>query len=472
MNQQIENIDYKWLTEPTGDPFADVGGYALLEFAKRFPAKNILELIEEVSKIYINRWEAKINPFFLNSKITQPAFKGDRKREETMKYFRELIEGRSAVGVGYCRITGRKTQLFVAGRDNSVLSGSSTFVNFHHTFEAGIMVSKEMLIRFHFVPLACVLLQGRIALIHSNDARLTEFFAATNCSKNLNEIGMNVSKGILKSDCKAPSTALFRFIDQVLWKSRDEKEIRNFSLTLYHFTNFGASPEVQIYTIPAGVFAFYAYTQRGEFKEEWNRFVENYYRNAEYKGAKYNQVTRQIDFEKKSEKVSIGSEVYQNWQNLVYHYLLEGKSILPFMRTWSEQHTLNLKIVEKYLIGIKHMKQEAQKKILELADLMVEFEGEHKIGKCIQEIKNAKSSSGLTRILINKVLAKNLEMKYPTVLTVQEYCEYLFPEEVFWRDVRDIFLIGIYQKLHEKGIYLDAAETETANEEETEDINE
>ena len=60
MNQQIVNIDYKWLMEPTGDPFADVGGYALKEFAKRFPEKNILELIEEVSKIYVNRWEAKI----------------------------------------------------------------------------------------------------------------------------------------------------------------------------------------------------------------------------------------------------------------------------------------------------------------------------------------------------------------------------------------------------------------------------
>lgn len=182
MDQQIKNIDYKWLMEPTGDPFADAGGYALKEFAKRYPEKNILELIEEVTKIYVYRWRAKINPFFLNSKVTQPAFKAERKVDETMKYFRELIEGKTSIKIGYCRITGRKTQLFVARRDNSILSGSGTFVNFHHTFEAGIMVSKEMLVRFHFVPLACILLQGRIALIHSNDNHLTEFFAAENCS--------------------------------------------------------------------------------------------------------------------------------------------------------------------------------------------------------------------------------------------------------------------------------------------------
>lgn len=459
MNQQIENIDYKWLTEPTGDPFADAGGYALKEFAKRYPEKNILELIEEVTKIYVYRWEAKINPFFLNSKVTQPAFKAERKVDETMKYFRELMDGKTSIGTGYCRITGRKTQLFIAGRDNSILSGSGTFVNFHHTFEAGIMVSKEMLVRFHFVPLACILLQGRIALIHSNDNRLTEFFAAENCSKNLQDVAMNVSDGILKSTYKAPATALFRFIDEAVKTSRYENEIRNFSLTLYHFTNFGASPEVQIYALPSEVFAFYFFTRNERVKETWERFVGNYYRSSEFKGAKYNEMTRQFDISKKNEVENIGQEVYQNWSNVVYNWLLEGRSILPLMRAWCEEHAFNLKIVELYLTKVRHMKQEAQKKILELAEFMVEFEGEHKIGKCIQEIKNAKSSSGLTRLLINKVLAKNLEMKNSTVLTVQECCEYLFPEGVFWRDVRDLFLIGIYQKLHEKGIYLNAAET-------------
>lgn len=471
MNQQIENIDYKWLTEPTGDPFADAGGYALKEFAKRYPEKNILELIEEVTKIYVYRWEAKINPFFLNSKVTQPAFKAERKVEETMKYFRELIEGKTSVGTGYCRITGRKSQLYTGGRDNSILSGSGTFVNFHHTFEAGIMLSKEILIRFHFVPLACILLQGKVALIHSNDNWLTEFFAAENCSKNLSDVAMNSSTGILKSGCKVPTTAIFRFIDDVVETSRSENEIRNFSLTLYHFTNFGASPEVQIYTLPSEVFAFYFFTRSEKIKETWECFVRNYYRSSEFKGARYNEDTRQMDFSRKNEVENIGREVYQNWSNVVYNWLLEGRSILSLMRVWCENHVFNLKIVEVYLTKVRHMKQEAQKKILELANLMVQFEGEHKIGKCIQDIKNAKSSSGLTRILINKVLAKNLEMKHPAVLTVQECCEYLFPEGVFWRDVRDLFLIGIYQKLHEKGIYLNAEETKVEEEEIFEDIN-
>ena len=163
------------------------------------------------------------------------------------------------------------------------------------------MVSKEMLVRFHFVPLACILLQGRIALIHSNDNHLTEFFAAENCSKNLQDVAMNVSDGILKSTCKVPATALFRFIDEAVEASRDENEIKNFSLTLYHFTNFGASPEVQIYTLPSEVFAFYFFTRNEKVKEVWERFVGSYYRSSEFKGIKYNEMTRQFDFSRKNE---------------------------------------------------------------------------------------------------------------------------------------------------------------------------
>lgn len=228
MNQQIENVDYRWLTEPTGDPFVDAGGYALEEFAKRYPDKDILELIEEVSKIYVNRWDANIYNFFLNSKITQPAFKGGRKIEETMKYFRELIEGKETVGKGICRITGQKQNYSQLVGIIPFYPVPGTFVNFHNTFEAGIMVSKEVLIRNHFVPLACMSLQGRIALIHSNDNKLTAFFAATNCSENLHALAINASEGILNSKYRAPTTALFRFIDKVFGDSEREYEIRNY----------------------------------------------------------------------------------------------------------------------------------------------------------------------------------------------------------------------------------------------------
>ena len=77
MKKTYTTLDYDWLTRTTGDPFVDAGGYALEEFSRHFPDLDILQLIRKASEIYVNSWGARINPFFLNSPITQPAFKGN-----------------------------------------------------------------------------------------------------------------------------------------------------------------------------------------------------------------------------------------------------------------------------------------------------------------------------------------------------------------------------------------------------------
>ena len=79
MKKTFNAINYELLFSPTGDPFVDAGAYALLEFSKRFPECDILELIDKACDIYVDLWNAKLNTFFLNSKITQSSFDVDRK---------------------------------------------------------------------------------------------------------------------------------------------------------------------------------------------------------------------------------------------------------------------------------------------------------------------------------------------------------------------------------------------------------
>ncbi len=77
MKQTYKNVDYNWLIKPTGDPFVDAGGYALEEVDRHYQGeKDILELIMLVADIYIDKWNAKLNSFFLDSTITQPALQG------------------------------------------------------------------------------------------------------------------------------------------------------------------------------------------------------------------------------------------------------------------------------------------------------------------------------------------------------------------------------------------------------------
>ena len=44
------------------------------------------------------------------------------------------------------------------------------------------------------------------------------------------------------------------------------------------------------------------------------------------------------------------------------------------------------------------------------------------------------------------------------IITVQDYTEYLFPEDNFWKEIRDVLLIAIYQRLHEKAIKVEDLE--------------
>ena len=300
MNKKYKTIDYEKLCSPSGDVFADAGGYALKYLSERFPNKDILELIEYATDIYVNKWNSKLNPFFLNSTITQPAFKGEKKKIETQKYFLSLLNENCTNMVGVCRILGFKTKLFPAGRNNSVLTGSGTFANFHHCFEDGMMLSKEALIRLHFLPLATEMLVGRLCVINSSNSEITKLFANDCCEKNLANIAHNNSEGVLTNQSKNPSTAIFRFIDKLLLRISDE--CSGF-VNLYHFTNFGATPDLQVYTLPFEAFDFYRETQKSSNKDTWQRFVSAYYKKpSEFKKAEYNSASLTFNVLEKKRK--------------------------------------------------------------------------------------------------------------------------------------------------------------------------
>jgi len=464
MKQTYTTIDYEWLTRPTGDPFADTGGSVIKYLSDKEPDKDILELIEYMAKIYVNKWGGKINPFFLNSAITQPAFKGDTKIKETMKYFSSLINETATGEKGFCRISGRKTRLFKAGRDNSLLSGSGTFVNFHHSFQSGMMLSKEMIIRMFFIPFGSLLIGGKIAVIHSNQSNVSNFFVQKNCERNDANLAMLATGGMLKSEFGIPSNALFQFVDDLLTSQLQEiTEETDLSLTLYHFTNFGASPEIVIYKLPATVFRFYNTCQHAKLRLDWKPFVLSHYTNSKYKGAAYNDSTSNYELVKKNEKEEFGFEDYKTWRNPILENLLTGKSILKLLVKWGKRHKMNFLIVKLYQQEIQHMKPETLNKIKELAVFLTN-EDEDTIKKTIKALDGHKSSYDLRRFFLKNIVAKNYNNggKEPKI-TVEELVYYLFPDDISWRDVRDILLFAVYQELHKKNITVEA---ELNNEEE------
>jgi len=473
MKQTYNTIDYEWLTRPTGDPFADTGGFAIEYLSEKFPEKDILELIDYITKIYVEKWGGKLNAFFLNSKITQPAFQGSRKIEETVKYFSALVNETEPSEFGYCRITGRETKLFFGGRDNSIMTGSGTLINFHHFFQKGISLSKEALIRIHFVPFACQQLQGRISLIQSSNQMLSNLFVKFTIDKNLHEIGVGVSEGVAKSDFNKPANAIFDFVDSALSQLKDFNEGNLLpSLTLYHFTNFGASPEIKMFQLPSKVFLFYRTCMQPRFKEDWQKFVRSHYYDAKHKGAKYNLQTERFEIEKSNETEIIDQTDYKQWFNRILNKLLIEDNIRPEILRWSRKHPFKFEIVLIYQQNIIGMKKETISKIKELASFLVREEDADKIKKRIKALDGAKNASALRRFILKDVVAANYTAgNNDPIVSVDDYVNYLFPDGSYWAEIRDILLIAIYQELHERDLISEELKIELESEVEEEVIN-
>lgn len=435
----------------TGEPFADAGGFALKELATQFPDKDILELIAFVTRIYVDRWDAKINPYFLNAKVTQSAFDSERKKAESIAYFKGLLDGTVPSEKGYCRITGQYTDLYKAGRDNTVLSGSGKFVNFHHTFATGMMLSKEMLIRYYFLPLASEQVQSKIAVISSSNAAVAELYARRCCARILSDVGKNHSQEILKSECRSVGTAIFRFLDDVYTMYKDKG--KGDSITLYHFTNFAASPEVQIYTLPSQVFLFYRICNNVLYRQEWNDFVARHYTSNKYKKASFDsQSNNYVMSGNKSETVVIEEKEYRYWKNSIYDDLLSGNSILKPILKYSKQSAFNLDLLRIYLITIRNMKKETVEKIYQIADFIMQAYDESDMKGIIKTLDGVKNPFLLRRFILKKVIEKNYLQGNDMLVSVDDYVNYLFPDTSSWMETRDVLLIAIYQRLHEKHV--------------------
>lgn len=453
--------------ELTGDPFVDAGGY-VLKFLQNEPhlgEKDVHGLIEYATDIYIDSWGGNLHAFFLNSPITQAQFRGDQKKRETLKYYHSLLDDTSPFKVGYCRISGRQTHLFAAGRDKYILSGSGTYLNFHHSFEEGLMLSKEVLIRTFFAPFGLMQLSDKIALISSNDERISEFFVRQNCRANVRDLASGISASILKSPFNNPSSAIFNFVDECLRQLRSiffdgaNKVAENApSLTLYHFTNFAAAPDIAIHTLTSQVFKFYIYCTSSHLAPAWLKFVKAHYRNSKAK-AVFNSETEVWEG-----KETFNYDDFRTWRNEILETLVNGSSILHHMARWSRYHPFPFKIAETYQTLVRNMEKRTLEKIRHIADFIVAHREADFIQNCIRRLHRAKSANEV-RLFALRLTEQNYHQdgKEPLV-TLDDCAEYLFPDGGNWREIRDLLLIAIYERLHELKLKVAAEPMDDENE--------
>jgi len=168
---------------------------------------------------------------------------------------------------------------------------------------------------------------------------------------------------------------------------------------------------------------------------------------------------------KAKEIESIDFDDYKLWYNRVLNKLLIDENIRPEILRWSRKHSFNFDIVSIYQQNIIGMKEETIAKIKELATFLVRDKDASKIKRRINALDGAKNAAGLRRFILKDVVAANyMEGNNKTIVSIEDYVNYLFPDGSYWAEIRDLLLIAIYQELHERALISEELITELNSE--------
>ncbi len=457
----------------TGDPFVDTGSVVIEILQKIYSQKELIDLIYLASNWFIYKWDGKIDSLQLNSMITHNSRRGSQEKREkaeddTMKFFKKLFNSEGITFEGYCRICGKNEKLFKAGREIYPISGSSAFVNYHHSHEEGLLLCKDCITKLFFLPLAVVQMGGKLAILHLHNEATKNYWINKVIKVNLNDLSRNISTGILKSDLKNPKNALFSFATDIILTFN----IENDYLQLYHFTNFGTSPDCEIYTLPNPVFRYLSKVLKS-VKKDWYYFLKKFYN---IKNAVWDIKTN--EWVKKSKNKTIDFDEYKDNRNEVIEKLLYGKSLLPIFRKFYKENFQNNKevsilLLDYYLKEVKNMNTKQIELIKRIGKSVIEIakKDDNNFKKYLTMIEGTSRAHQLRAALIHVIKKHYSNGEKTPLITLEEYVNYLFPDGSHWSEVRDILIIYLYELLHKEnieGVEIDEINLKTPEEELTE----
>lgn len=430
----------------TGDPFVDLGGLVM----DALPHTSIEDKVRFATDVYVDRWKGKINAVFLHSKITHISVSNKPKlqKERSLEYYHGMLHEDGGGLQGYCRICGHSGALFLAGRENYPLVGSGEFVNFHHYHESGLSVCKDCLIKLFFVPLGILQSGDTLAFLQIQDEYTAQFWQEFTILDNLDRIHRGSSQGILKSSFLNPQNTLFHFGSRLIERF-EMLELPPQQLRLFRFNNFGSKPDVQIYDLPNNVFSFLKRVLKPDLKADWTFFVKRSYvfGNA----VRYDDTAGEWFEAKKNGNVKLDEHDYAGARyNLVYGYLLSGKSILRLLCRVHKVRSFPILIAIHYLKEVRRMRQEQIDLIRNISDRILalgQHDGDFK--KVITPIEGARYAYQLRTAILRMAKAHYKKGEPDPFVRLQDYVDYLFPDGQSWYEVRDLMLICLYEKLHE-----------------------
>jgi len=357
----VTSIEPKYLISYTGYSFVDAGGLVIEYLLSKAELKgmNILQLISWVTDLYVDEWNLPLHALLPASPAVVFEYDNERKKQEILHYFREMLREQGAVTVARCFVIGNVEPLFASRRYAFMLAGTQQQNDLQNPPNAP--VSKFVLIRLFFALFGMQRLTGVMYSPYSDNAILNRHIIFQNCEANFRFVSAGATRGAPRPGNIYPSWQVFILADyylEVLDKRTQHEVVSDPGISLYYWRNTAEEPQITKYLLTANAFAFYRYCMLA-FPEVWKGFMLGYTK-ADRRKFMFNYETGQ--WETKAGEGVTFQDIIQ-WPNTVTDALLHGRSLLPYFKKWCLIRSFPVEIVYQYAIIVRNSLDTSFKKL-------------------------------------------------------------------------------------------------------------
>ncbi|MHB8626483.1 MAG: hypothetical protein ACYDBJ_03345 [Aggregatilineales bacterium] len=457
----------------THHPLIDVGIAVITTFAdKEDPSQVTVQDLDEIADYLEKIYSDGIGKNFVsgiifpNSGFGQPAFDKPEFRHKKQEYADRVLRGyhvdRSTLDGEMCVFTGGPAYIRATREMFPLLNGREV-INFGPIGAKGIPISGIALLAIHAMPLGCLVSQGRLLAVISDDPQLTIEFAKQNMIRNRQFFSVAELAGM-------PNFSSFKtYLIQQLSKmqgelSEIEKEAEDSgrrvtpSVTAYHFSNAGQDARIDIYPLPSQVVNFIWTVSNGyRYKEAWDRIVKNAW--AETKSPSE-------EMQQPKPKITRHNLLYEdlftlpdNAARFLRTYILRRplkalkKDPRAEYNTFREGDLLSWELTALFLKRMMNMKQSRIDNIRILGDRLADYIQKTSDRRLFGDLYRAKGNEywRVRKALMRaaeqaQTLDPNPLVEFDVFVSIFELAEE--DEYLDWQLARDLLLIRLIEQLH------------------------
>lgn len=262
-------LRYSW----TGHPLVDMGIASLLAFAqKRDPAELAPSDIEKFGRFaaqaYFSPELASYLTVLFTSNFINPSFTAVRKTE----FVREILGSYKAApnpALPLCAYCGRAS-VRLAHRDLVPMLTGREAINFFPGGAPGLALCGQCILALQALTIGAPMCSGRALVISTDDPELTLLLVRAWQPEIRKRVQLSEQTGRKLPPLTRP---LSRTVEALTSIETERRDFGSSSISVFHLSNSGQGPQVDIYHLPSVVVRFIQKARAARYSSVWRELV-------------------------------------------------------------------------------------------------------------------------------------------------------------------------------------------------------